>query len=153
MRPSCLEAVCFLVLFIFLYSVEGIRLEGSFKSSGHDLKLHEEALMKISNGVMGDVIFRKQGQCRGNSRKLLTATTTATTTASSTSSKSEDGGDYKKANPTTTVKSGNQENGEKQEKVSVSSPTSSEQQDQYADIMEIAEMDYSPAKRKPPIHN
>ncbi|KAA3490642.1 Peptidase B [Gossypium australe] len=139
MRPSGLEAVCFLVLFIFLYSVEGIRLEGSFKSSEHDLKLHEEALMKISNGVMGDVIFCKQGQCRGT-KKIIVAL-------------SEDGGDYKKANPTTRVKSGNQENGEKQEKVSVSSPTSSEQQDQYADIMEIAEMDYSPAKRKPPIHN
>ncbi|PPR92941.1 hypothetical protein GOBAR_AA27734 [Gossypium barbadense] len=137
MRPSCLEAVCFLVLFIFLYS--WIRLEGSFRSSEHDLRLHEEALMKISNGVMGDVIFCKQGQCRGTNKITVAL--------------SEDGGDYKKANPTTRVKSGNQENGEKQEKVSVSSPTSSEQQDQYADIMEIAEMDYSPAKRKPPIHN
>ncbi|MBA0657625.1 hypothetical protein Gohar_019510 [Gossypium harknessii] len=75
MRPSCLEAVCFLVLFIFLYSVEGIRLEGSFKSSGHDVKLHEEALMKISNGVMGDVIFCKQGQCRGTKKMTVALVT------------------------------------------------------------------------------
>ncbi|OMO88030.1 hypothetical protein CCACVL1_08584 [Corchorus capsularis] len=63
-----------------------------------------------------------------------------------------------KANPATSskVKSGNQENGEKQEKLPVASPTTSQHQevhDHYADIMDIAEMDYSPARRKPPIHN
>ncbi|KAE8713954.1 Detected protein of unknown function [Hibiscus syriacus] len=150
MRPSSL-AVSFMVLFIFLSSVQGIRLEKSFKSSWHP-KLHEEAFMQSSNGVVGDVIFCKEGHCTGNSRKLLTATTAIATSTSATGPKSEDSGDNK-ANPTSKVKSGNQENGGKQEKVHVGSPTTSEVHDQYADIMEIAEMDYSPAKRKPPIHN
>ncbi|KAK8540689.1 hypothetical protein V6N13_027005 [Hibiscus sabdariffa] len=126
-----------------------IRLEKSFKSSWHP-KLHEEVFMKNSNRVLGEVVFCKEGHCTGNSRKLLTATTA--TAASSTSSKSEDSGDNK-ANTSSKVKLGNQENGGKQEKVPVGSPTTSEVHDQYADIMEIAEMDYSPAKRKPPIHN
>ena len=68
---------------------------------------------------------------------------------------SEENGENK-ANPTFKVKSGNEENGGKQEKFPVGSPTTSEHQevhDQYADIMDIAEMDYSPAKRKTPIHN
>ncbi|KAK8581671.1 hypothetical protein V6N13_144681 [Hibiscus sabdariffa] len=146
MGPSSL-ALTSLVLFVFLSSVQGIRLEKSFKSAWHP-QLHEEALMKNSNRVLGDVIFC-EGHCTGNSRKLLTATTTP---ASSTSSKSEDSGDNK-ANTTSKVKLGNQDNGEKQEEVPVGSPTTSEVHDQYADIMEIAEMDYSPAKRKPPIHN
>ncbi|GMI81176.1 hypothetical protein HRI_001786900 [Hibiscus trionum] len=148
MRPSSFVASS-LVLFVFLSSVQGIRLEKSFKSAWHP-KLHEEALMKNSNGVLGNVIFCK-GHCTGNSRKLLTATT-ATTPVSSTSSKSEDRGDNK-ANTTSKVKLGNKDNGEKQEEVPVGSPTTSEVHEQYADIMEIAEMDYSPAKRKPPIHN
>ncbi|KAL4335239.1 hypothetical protein GQ457_07G041310 [Hibiscus cannabinus] len=148
MRLSSL-AVSFMVLFIFLSSVQGIRLEKSFKSSWHP-ELHEEVFMKNSNGVMGEVVFCKEGHCTGNSRKLLTATTA--TPASSTSSKSEDSGENK-ANTSSKVKIGNQENGGKQEKVPVGSPTTSEVHDQYADIMEIAEMDYSPAKRKPPIHN
>ncbi|GMI92831.1 hypothetical protein HRI_002952400 [Hibiscus trionum] len=144
MRPSSLT-VSFVVVFIFLSGVQGIRLEKSFKT-WHP-KLHEEAFMKNTNGVVGDVIFCKEGHCTENSRKLLTATP-----AYSTSSKSEDSGDNK-ANTTSKVKLGSQENGGNQEKVPVGSPTTSEVHDQYADIMEIAEMDYSPAKRKPPIHN
>ncbi|XWS73016.1 hypothetical protein CRYUN_Cryun02cG0089800 [Craigia yunnanensis] len=152
MRLSCL-AVSLLVLFIFLSSVQGIRLEKSFKSAGHH-KLHEGALMKNSNGVMGEVILCKEGHCAGKGRKLFTATTASTPT-STTTSKSEENGENK-ANPTSKVKSGNEENGGKQEKFPVGSATTSEHQkvhDQYADIMDIAEMDYSPAGRKPPIHN
>ncbi|XWS27114.1 hypothetical protein CRYUN_Cryun26dG0088700 [Craigia yunnanensis] len=152
MRPSCL-AVSLLVLFIFLSSVQGIRLEERFKSAGHP-KLHEGTLMKTSKGVMGEVILCKEGHCTGKGRKLFTATTASTPT-SSTTSKSEENGENK-ANPTSKVKSGNKKNGEKQDKFHVDSPTTSEHQevrDQYADIVDIAEMDYSPARRKPPIHN
>ncbi|KAE8682740.1 Detected protein of unknown function [Hibiscus syriacus] len=144
MSPSGL-AVSSLVLLVVFSSVEGIRSEKSFKPSWHS-KLHEEALMKNSNGVLGDVIFCK-GHCTGDSRKLITATP-----ASSTSSKSEDSGDDK-ASTTSKVELVNRGNGEQQEKFPVGSPTTSEIHDQYADIMEIAEMDYSQARRKPPIHN
>ncbi|XVE98457.1 hypothetical protein REPUB_Repub03eG0108300 [Reevesia pubescens] len=153
MRPSCL-AISLLVMFIFLSSVQGIRLEKSFKSAGHP-KLHEGALMKNSNGVMGDVILCKEGHCKGKGRKLLTATTASTPTSTTTSKNQEINGENK-VKPTSKVKSGNQENDEKQEKFPVGSPTSFEHQevhDHYADIMDIAEMDYSPARRKPPIHN
>ncbi|XVE63613.1 hypothetical protein DITRI_Ditri07aG0033600 [Diplodiscus trichospermus] len=153
MRPPCF-AVFLLVLFIFLSSacVQGIRLEKSIKSAGRP-KLHEGTLMETSNnGDMGDqVILCKEGHCTGKGRKLFTASTPTSTTTS----KSEENGENK-ANPTPKVKSGNQENGEKQEKFPVDSPTTSEHQEvqeQYADIMDIAEMDYSPARRKPPIHN
>ncbi|KAE8700178.1 Detected protein of unknown function [Hibiscus syriacus] len=149
MSPSSL-AVSSLVLLVLFSIVEGIRLEKSFKPSRHPKLLHEEASMKNSNEVLGDVILCK-GHCTGNGRKLLTATAAAAT-AFSTGSKSEDGG-YDKANTTSKVELVNQGNGEKQEKVPVGSPTTSEVHDQYADIMEIAEMDYSQAKRKPPIHN
>ncbi|XVF34507.1 hypothetical protein REPUB_Repub18cG0064500 [Reevesia pubescens] len=150
MRPSYL-AVSLLLLFIFLSSVQGIRLEKSFKSAVLHPKLHEGVLMKDSNGVLGDVILCKEGHCTERGRKLLTASTASTIPASTTNSKSEE-----KANPTSKVKSGNEETGGKQEKFPVGSATDSEHQevhDQYADIMDIAEMDYSPAKRKPPIHN
>ncbi|XVF88252.1 hypothetical protein PTKIN_Ptkin19aG0034700 [Pterospermum kingtungense] len=152
MRPSCL-AVSVLVLFIFLSSVQGIRLETSFKSAKHP-ELHggTDTLMKTSsNGVMGEVILCKGGHCTGKGRKLLTATTAGTST-STTTSKSEENRENK-ANPTSKVQSDNQGNGEKQAKVvPVGSPTTSEHQE-VEDIMEIAEMDYSPARRKPPIHN
>ncbi|KAE8675862.1 Detected protein of unknown function [Hibiscus syriacus] len=150
MRPSSL-AVSFMALFIFLSSVQGIRLEKSFKSPWPP-KLHEEAFRESSDGVVGEVIFCKEEHCTGNSRKLLTVTTATATAASATSPKSEDSGDNK-ANTSSKVKLGNQENVGKQEKVPVSSPTTPEVHDQYADIMAIAEMDYAPAKRKPPIHN
>ncbi|KAK6236101.1 hypothetical protein QUC31_019864 [Theobroma cacao] len=152
MRPFCL-AVSLLLLCIFLSSVQGIRLEKSFKSARHP-KLHEGTVMKTSNEVMGEVILCKEGHCSGKSRKLSSAMTSSAPT-STTTSKSEENGENK-GNRTSKVKSGNEENGEKQEKFPVGSPTSSEHQevhDQYADIMDIAEMDYSPARRKPPIHN
>ncbi|XVE71559.1 hypothetical protein DITRI_Ditri10aG0161000 [Diplodiscus trichospermus] len=153
MRPSCL-AVSLLALFIFLSCVQGIRLDKIIKSEVHQ-KLHEGALMKNSNKVMGDVTLCKEGpHCIGNGRKLLTATT-ASTSIPTTTSKNEENGE-KKANFTSKPQSGNEENVGKQEKFPVGSPTTSEHQevhDQYSDIMDIAEMDYSPARRKPPIHN
>ncbi|KAB2023999.1 hypothetical protein ERO13_D06G050300v2 [Gossypium hirsutum] len=68
MRPSRL-AVSLLVLFIiYLSSVQGIRLEKSFKSAGHD-PIQEGALMKNSNGAMGDILLCKQGHCTGTKKR------------------------------------------------------------------------------------
>ncbi|GMI89187.1 hypothetical protein HRI_002588000 [Hibiscus trionum] len=63
MKPSCL-AVSLLVFLIFLSSVEGIRLEESFKST-----VHVSALMNNSYGVKGDFIICKQGHCTGTKKK------------------------------------------------------------------------------------
>ncbi|WRX35294.1 hypothetical protein QQP08_027781 [Theobroma cacao] len=67
MRPFCL-AVSLLLLCIFLSSVQGIRLEKSFKSARHP-KLHEGTVMKTSNEVMGEVILCKEGHCSGTKKK------------------------------------------------------------------------------------
>ncbi|KDP30190.1 hypothetical protein JCGZ_16972 [Jatropha curcas] len=109
-------------------------------------KIHEEkkstSLIERSNknGGFGDVILCKEGQCTGmSSRKLATVTTstiftTTTTTKGSRSGNGEVGGEHEKFT------------------INSSSPTSEQQkmthEDNYVDIM-----DYSPAKRKPPIHN
>ncbi|KAG8491693.1 hypothetical protein CXB51_014936 [Gossypium anomalum] len=154
MRPSRL-AVSLLVLFIiYLSSVQGIRLDKSFKPAGHD-PIQEGALMKSSNGVMGDILLCKQGHCTGKGRKLFTATNAITPT-SSTISEREDKGENKVI-PISTLKPAVEgENGGKPEKFLVGSPTTSQHPDvyhHYVNIMDIVEMDYSPARRKPPIHN
>ncbi|KAE8657912.1 Detected protein of unknown function [Hibiscus syriacus] len=129
-----------LVLFIFLSTVQGIRLTKSFESTGSH-SMEEGALMKNSNGVIGDdIILCKQGHCTGKGRKHFTATTTSTPTSTITS-KEKEKGENKASNPTSKLKSAVKEgNGRKQEKL-------------HDDITDIVEMDYSPAKRKPPVHN
>ncbi|KAL4297506.1 hypothetical protein GQ457_12G024400 [Hibiscus cannabinus] len=124
MKPFHL-AFSLLVLFIFLSSVQGIRSAKSFKPTGPH-PMEEGALMNNVNGVTG------------KSRKLFTATPPPTSTITS---KREDEGETKAKNPSSKLKSAAKEG--KQEKL----------HDQYADIKDIVEMDYSPARRKTPVHN
>ncbi|GMJ07260.1 hypothetical protein HRI_004395200 [Hibiscus trionum] len=141
MKPFHL-AFSLLVLFIFLSSVQGIRLAKSLKSTASH-PMEEGGLMNNSNGVIGDVILCKQGHCTGKGRKLFTATTTSTPTSIITS-KREEKGENKANNPTSKLKSAAKEGkGGKQEKL----------HDQYVDVTDIVEMDYSPARRKTPVHN
>ncbi|XP_037495188.1 uncharacterized protein LOC105641227 [Jatropha curcas] len=134
-------------------------------------KIHEEkkstSLIERSNknGGFGDVILCKEGQCTGmSSRKLATVTTSTIFTTTTTTKKEEMDGNKADSNnhlPIPRVqeipkgsRSGNGEVGGEHEKFTInsSSPTSEQQkmthEDNYVDIM-----DYSPAKRKPPIHN
>ncbi|KAL3747838.1 hypothetical protein ACJRO7_016623 [Eucalyptus globulus] len=87
-------------------------------------------------------------QTEGKTRKLLTATTP---TAKAPNSKEEitQGGSEAKSTLEGERSNSGQLGGGK-ENLSVNSPSASEH---YPDIMDIAGMDYSPAKRKPPIHN
>ncbi|KAJ0090931.1 hypothetical protein Patl1_14857 [Pistacia atlantica] len=85
----------------------------------------------------------------GMTRKLITATTTSSSSSTTTVNKNEGN----KATPTTKGKSSSNGDGDtegEQGNFPTNSPPSSEQ---YVDITDITEMDYSPAKRKPPIHN
>ncbi|GMI97631.1 hypothetical protein HRI_003432300 [Hibiscus trionum] len=60
MKPSQYLPFSLLVLFIFFSStVQGIRLEKSFKS------------MENSNGVIGDVILCRQGHCTGTQKRTF----------------------------------------------------------------------------------
>lgn len=66
-------------------------------------------------------------------------------------------GGNNKAEPTSKGKSSGGGHSEKEENFPVNTSPVSEHRDvaheRYPDIIDIAGMDYSPAKRKPPIHN
>ncbi|XP_056162638.1 uncharacterized protein LOC115687366 [Syzygium oleosum] len=84
----------------------------------------------------------------GRTRKLLTATIPTTKAPNSKEEITQGGREAK-----STLKGKRSNNGQLgggKENFAVNSASASEQ---YPDIMDIAGMDYSPAKRKPPIHN
>ncbi|KAG6628174.1 uncharacterized protein LOC122297181 isoform X2 [Carya illinoinensis] len=163
MRPYL--AVSLLLWSLLLSEAQGIRLDKkyNFMSQGQQ-KVHEDGsdLMKKTNSGAGDqvTILCKDGHCSsGKNRKLIT-TTTSTTTTITTTSKNEISGqdDYNKADLMSKGQSGgNGEHGEKQTFMVSGKPTSDEHHEiaheHFPDNTDIADMDYSPAKRKPPIHN
>ncbi|MCD9640046.1 hypothetical protein HAX54_025060 [Datura stramonium] len=118
--------------------------------------LKENALKERSDddGGSGEVnILCKYGHCSssGRNRKLMTKTTSTSSPITTTSTKNIKN-EENKAHDTTIVKGQSSS-----ENFSVnSSPetghwkTSSEH---HPDVLDLAGMDYSPAKRKPPIHN
>ncbi|EEF29884.1 conserved hypothetical protein [Ricinus communis] len=154
MRPFLVVSLLFLST-LLVHQAKGIRLEKGFMQVEHQ-KLHDKeeksSLINRSTGGIGEVIICKEGHCTGMNRKLTTVITSATSTSttSTTSKNKENGGT--KANPMTKGISSNGEVGEEHEKFTINSSPNSEHQevthDSFVDIM-----DYSPAKRKPPIHN
>ncbi|XP_040995789.1 uncharacterized protein LOC121241983 [Juglans microcarpa x Juglans regia] len=116
--------------------------------------------MKKTNGGAGEqvMILCKDGHCSsGKNRKLIT-TTTSTITTTSKNEKSGQDYYYNKADPMPKGQSGSGEHGEKQTFMVSGKPTSDEHRESTAlehfpDNTDIVDMDYSPAKRKPPIHN
>ncbi|WCJ29924.1 hypothetical protein M5689_011522 [Euphorbia peplus] len=134
MRPFALS---FLLLSFFFYNARAIRLEQGFMQHG-DQSIQEEnsRLIKQSNGVIGEVIVCKEGNCKGINRKLTTVISSTSTISTTSSKNEENGGNKSKAN-----------GGGHEKKLTINS---SEHQ-KVTDDVDI--MDYSPAKRKPPIHN
>ncbi|KAJ9141067.1 hypothetical protein P3X46_031647 [Hevea brasiliensis] len=152
MRPALI--VSLLLLSFLLHDAQGIRLEKEFMQVGHQ-KIHEDksSLIKRSNGAFGEVILCKEGHCTGMNRKLTTVTTSTPSPATSTS-KNEENVEENKANPMTSKgRSSNEEVGGEQEKFTINSSPASEHQEVNHDDHYVDIMDYSPAKRKPPIHN
>ncbi|KAK9141789.1 hypothetical protein Syun_011189 [Stephania yunnanensis] len=154
MKPA---SVISFVLICLLVEAQGIRLERGFTPiNHHDRDVEEGSQNKViieaeSSGA-GSVVPCTGEHCSGRStRKLLTdATFTATaTTATITSSKSTVNGGKPEVEPTP---NGGRNEG-KNDKFSVEKLENSGQQEEYQDIMDIAGMDYSTAKRKSPIHN
>uniref|UniRef100_A0A2P2PMX8 Uncharacterized protein n=1 Tax=Rhizophora mucronata TaxID=61149 RepID=A0A2P2PMX8_RHIMU len=111
-------------------------------------------LTETRNGdIHGEVVILcNEVHCTGMNRKLATVTTAISTDTSKTEKNGES-----EANPMATRRLANGEMGGQHEKVSInSSPASGHQEvdhDLYVGITDIAEMDYSPVKRKTPIHN
>ncbi|KAA8522931.1 hypothetical protein F0562_009354 [Nyssa sinensis] len=152
MRLSLLASL--LVLSILISEAQGIRLKKGIVSAGHH-KIHENNLIKTSNGGLGEVILCKVGHCSGNNiRKLMTKITSSTIT---TSKNDKNGGSTKAHDTISKGKLSSEELSGEEEKFSVDhSPVSEHREvapERYPDIFDLAGMDYSSAKRKPPIHN
>ncbi|CAK7338538.1 unnamed protein product [Dovyalis caffra] len=113
-----------------------IRLEKGFMQVGAQKVQEEKSSLKersTNGGVLGEVILCKEEHCTGTMEKR----------------NDKNGGNN--ADPIAKGRSSNGEIAGKHEKLSVNS----EQQvtkDHYEE-MDLTEMDYSPARKKPPIHN
>ncbi|KAF9614544.1 hypothetical protein IFM89_019207 [Coptis chinensis] len=149
MKPALLAS---LVLFLLLVDVQGIRLKALAQQrvlKEKDRLIEAEVSAGGSNGAE-DVVLCKNGQCSGRSRKLITVTPFTTTTQKIVKNEGTKISPTAKR-PTEEAPIKNEEN------FSVKSLPHSEQREtttgQYPDIIDIAGMDYSPARRKPPIHN
>ncbi|KAI5583966.1 hypothetical protein BDE02_06G051000 [Populus trichocarpa] len=150
--------VSLLLLSFLLQQAQGIRLEKGFKQVGAQKVQAEKSPSKEKSndgGVLGEAILCKEGQCTGMNRKLIAVTTTTSSSTTITISKNEKNGENKADH----ISKGRSTNGEivgENEKLSVNSSPNSEHRvtkDHNEEIMDLTEMDYSPARRKPPIHN
>ncbi|RDX64622.1 hypothetical protein CR513_56805, partial [Mucuna pruriens] len=144
MKPSFVVLVSLLIFSLLLAKAQGIRL-GKVSLAVQLQKQHdvESTLLKRSKNEAEEAVLCKDNECTGKikNRKLVTASVSTTQSLSKNVKKEE----YK-VDPSV---NGNTRN--------VNTLSSSKQKDvpeeHYHDLVEITEMDYSPAKRKPPIHN
>ncbi|ONH98596.1 hypothetical protein PRUPE_7G256100 [Prunus persica] len=168
-------AVSLLLLSLLLSGAQGIRLEKGFISvaqqkNNNNLQEQETASMKRSAGP-GEFnsLCKDGGECSssGKTRKLVSKTaSSAATTTTNTPSKNDkdDGGNRGDLDPKgEKVNNNTQPGGEDGDAKAKSSSVISKHQEQeaavahqvqhYPDLTDMTEMDYSPARRKPPIHN
>ncbi|XP_020083219.1 uncharacterized protein LOC109706678 isoform X2 [Ananas comosus] len=137
------------LLLLQVTRVHGIRL---LKQEEHMVtvhnKIHEESLKGGGSAFGEEDSCRNDGHCSGRSRKLITQT--MTTSKSERSSNKAVTVDYtpRSGHDSKEIADPNREDLHSATPASQPSATSS-----YPDILDIAGMDYSPAKRKPPIHN
>ncbi|XP_004508405.1 uncharacterized protein [Cicer arietinum] len=138
MRPFYI--VSLLILLILLTKAQGIRLGKvtlAFEQEKHD---EENTLLKRSNTINDAneaILCNDKKQCTGNIKNRKSVTTSISTTKSLSKN----------------VKNREDVNvNEEAKDIKVKSMTTSKY---YAteDLVDITEMDYSPARRKPPIHN
>ncbi|KAJ4950816.1 hypothetical protein NE237_027648 [Protea cynaroides] len=159
MRTALLVSV---VLFL-LVEAQGIRVQQhEFTSASHQ-KFHvgvvmqeekKSSLRKESGGV--GAVLCKDGHCSGRSTKLMTQI--IFTSSTSTSSKNVKNSEGTKIKPTLKHHIGSYEGfvGNEEKFLAKSLPVSENGNvapESYPDIIDMAEMDYSPARKKSPIHN
>ncbi|KAK9130555.1 hypothetical protein Sjap_011042 [Stephania japonica] len=168
-KSALLISITFMALMALLIEAHGIRVESGFVSSLSDRKDQEKnninvGFVEVYKAGTGVVQCRRDEDCSsssGRSRKLLTVMTPSTTAATSSSSSTSSTTTTSSAATTSkTEKNGEhmvEANKEKRGKLLVEPSSISdhpkEVTDHYPDILDIAGMDYSSAKRKPPIHN
>ncbi|XP_071729584.1 uncharacterized protein [Rutidosis leptorrhynchoides] len=123
MKPSFMY-LSLLAISIFLYEVQGIRL-GNLSTAASD---NEEFVIKsLSSNHKDGLVMASDQSLSGINRKLMKII------ISSTSAKTKDKNIHKKFT-----------RGKGKTAIVF---------ERYPDIINLTEMDYSPAKRKPPIHN
>ncbi|XP_061350904.1 uncharacterized protein LOC133295976 [Gastrolobium bilobum] len=153
MRPSFV--VSLLLLSLLLTKSQGIRL-GKVSLSGQQQKQHaeESTLLKRSNTHAEEAPHCMDEQCTGRIENRKLVTTSASTTQSL--AKNMKNGEHK-AQPRVNGNTRNVNVNGEAEEVKANALSTSKLQDlsheHYPDLVEITEMDYSPAMRKPPIHN
>ncbi|KAJ0706093.1 putative Root meristem growth factor 9 [Helianthus annuus] len=143
MKPSLMFTL--LLLSFFLYEAQGISLEKlSIPTSNH-----QELITKSSSSNQDDASGMATKLPSGINRKLMTKMTSSSFTTKNDK-------DYKK-DPKIDLKFA-RELVEMEETFSTTLAPSKQAKtevdtERYPDVIDITGMDYSPAKRKPPIHN
>ncbi|PKU66565.1 uncharacterized protein LOC110111693 [Dendrobium catenatum] len=132
MRPAMSLVNLLLLFLLFNDTAEGIRLEQHSLVSIHRISTQEAYLRGGARSSEEEVLCREGETCSGwNNRKMMMIKTRE---ATASSPKSEGVKEIK----------GNSDQSPDKESTSPES---------YPDILDIAGMDYSPAKKKSPIHN
>ncbi|CAA2960130.1 uncharacterized protein LOC111389495 isoform X2 [Olea europaea var. sylvestris] len=141
-----------LLLILMLHGAESLRLTKESVSARNNNDIPESVPERRINGGVGEVFHCKIRHCSGRNGKLITKAVTHISSSDTIfkSEKTEGNKDHTKS---------------KSDKISVteenlptnsSTVTDEKQQpvpEPYPDILDIAGMDYSQARRKPPIHN
>ncbi|KAI7725568.1 hypothetical protein M8C21_009850 [Ambrosia artemisiifolia] len=143
MRPSLMFTLLFIS--IFLYEAQGIRLEKLRIPASN----HQELITKSSSSNQDDRSAMATKLSSGKTRKLMIKVISSGFTTTNDKN-------YKK-DPKTNLKFA-RELVEKEETFSTTLESSKHAKTEdvskrYPDVIDITGMDYSPAKRKPPIHN
>ncbi|KAL9339605.1 hypothetical protein Peur_068620 [Populus x canadensis] len=155
MRPSLV--VSLLLLSFLLQEAQGIRLEKGFMQVRAQKVQEDKSSLKersANGGVIGEAILCKEEHCTGMGRKLIAVTTSTSSTTITTSKNEKNEGN--KAGSISKRRSSKEEIVGEREKLSVNSWRNSDHkvnEDHYEEIMDFTQMDYSPARRKSPIHN
>ncbi|CAA2963766.1 Hypothetical predicted protein [Olea europaea subsp. europaea] len=145
------------LLILMLHEVQGLRLTRESVSTRHHHNIPQESIPdKRINVVVEEVVHYKSSHGSGrNYRKLMTKTSThiSSTDAMIKNDKTEGNKDRTKSED----KSRSEKIPGTEENLPTNpSPVTEKQQpvaEPYPGILDIAGMDYSQARRKPPIHN
>ncbi|KAI3446826.1 hypothetical protein Pfo_003491 [Paulownia fortunei] len=142
--------ISLLLLSVLIHEAQGIRLRKR-NPSDRQHNIHK-ILQGRSNDGVEEIILCKGKHCSGRIRKLIMTPISSTTTIAKNDKNEEN-----KAHPKSEGSSTNEKIARKAENLSVNSSSITEQRqpalETYPDILDIAGMDYSQARRKPPIHN
>ncbi|KAK4431807.1 hypothetical protein Salat_0942800 [Sesamum alatum] len=142
-----------LLLSVLVPQAQGVRLRMDRSSLDKQQKIYEILQRRRSVDGVEEGILCKGKHCSGRIRKLIMAPYYTTPTTAKNDNNEED----RKAHTKTEDPLANKKIAKKDKNLSQNSSSVIEQRqpdpETYPDILDIAGMDYSQAKRKPPIHN